>query len=1756
MITLRSHCRFDGIESFLFYLGVIFSPPQFRDILLVFLVFLTGLGFSEVRINELMASNVRSFPDIVDFEDYPDWLELFNDGAEEVDLSGYYLSDDPSEPQKWAIPPGTRIPGNGYLLIMADGYDAEIGDVHPRGYWPWRAFVNERLHTNFSLSSAGETLSLYRSEGAMNETFISLGSTWKYLDDRSPQDDAWKQKDYDDHSWASGAAPLGYGDDPATAIRSRNAANEKQITSYFRQSFSVDDPSHFTELTLKMQVDDAAVVFLNGSELTRYNLPDGPITSETPALRIAAAAEEGIFQDITLSSDALVMGENVITVEVHQGAFGIEDMRFDLRLRGVAPGLPLLLDSLTFPQQLRDVSIGRDPAQASRLLQFAGGTPGGPNLSPSAPIISDLRAESPEVSFAPAAGLYPSSQVITLTSGAGDIYYSTDGSTPNPSSTLYEGPFEVSETTVLRARCFAPGQVPSSIATQTYFIGETFKNLPFVSVSADPETLFGERIGIYLNSHEPNKNVYKGKDAPGHLEFFPNDGSAGFSVNAGIRIGGENNWASHAQKALNFALRGKFGDDLIHYDLFPGSGIPRHSGIALREGGDDWKNAMLRDSLWWYLAGNDELKVDTSARRPVVSFINGEYWGIYNLRDRWNEQWFHEHYGVDDGNYDHLGYGHFTSSATTLGAHHGDISEWNEFLENFIQVEDLTDPENWAYLESQIDLDSYIDFIICESYGGNTSWRHNREFWKERKAGAKWRWFIPDMDRTWQNPENNVFANMLRQSVLLHSLHQVPAFRARLAQRFSAQIGSTLRASRIQDLLDTLGPLLEPELERHVDRWNAAGTTLPRYASEIQKIRSFANARKPVVMEQIRQGLALDPAVSISLGSLEKGSLKIAGVTMTDSALTLFPGLETSIEAIPAPGFTFSHWSGISGPASTTFEAHSGLSIQAHFLPSQATILSGTLNSDTTWSLAGSPYVIQDDLLIPHGVTLRIEKGVLVEMEANQHFRILGTLLINGSEAQPITFRGRNGQTWGGLSFEEPSSPSILNHLRIHDASRGKDPTHYPSAISGLNATIEMNFIHISESRAPLFFRGGSMILRDSFIHIPVTGDGLNVKQGKALTERCTFLGNRSPDTDAIDYDGVIDGIIRDCRIYRFFGFNSDGIDTGEQCQNILIEGNRLFFNSDKGVSVGQGSTVIMRKNLIVGCAQGVGVKDRGSSVIIDQNTFVDCPEGVSVFEKNFGAGGGFASVSNSIFSRCAQPISTDSLSLIDLHYSLSDTLALPGNGNIQTDPQFTDPLRHDFSLRPSSPAINSGDPDHPRDPDGSLIDLGADYRFDPLDYPFEQSNTIVINEILANSAEGEDWIELHNRTNSEIDIGGWFLSDDGSNLMKYRIPEGSTIAPGGYQVFFEDLNFGSNSEDPNALTPFALSRAGETLHLSSAANDTLSGYRFSEDYGASEPGETIGYSFKPSTETYQFVRLQASTMGSKNAPALSGPIVISEIMYHVAGDEDAEYLELFNLSEHAVSLFNSHFNRGWKLDQGIDFEFPATSSIAPGERIIITRDVAAFTAQFNPPLGTQIFSWSEGRLSNSGDRIELERPGLIDDLGQTKFIRIDQVNYGTLAPWPPEADGTGLSLVKINTQTYGDDATNWTALPPSPGRATSGQGFETWANGLQESDDADGDGRSNLLEYALGSDPQSHNASPPLGFNLQREQIALSLELPLDRSDVQVTVQRSSDLRTWTPLELPPIHRGQSRLQMSATFPKKSHQTGEYYRVFVRRIP
>ena len=1673
---------------------------------------------AKVRINEIMASNTRTYAEITDFEDYPDWLELHNPGVTEEPLDGFFLSDNPARPFKWKIPDSATIPPGGYLLIMADGHNADVGETHRRDYWPFDDFDTEKYHSNFSLSSSGESVVLTSTTGSTNEGLITLGSAWKYLDDGSAQTTQWRGRLYDDSTWQSGAAPLGYGDDPITEISYGGDDDNRFITSYFRHSFDVIDPASFDSLVLTLQVDDSAVIYLNGNEIVRRNLSNGELASTTQALVSTAPPEEADFNTYNLTTDFLIPGTNVLAVEVHQISRTSVDMRLDLSLSGASFTGVTTVDSVIYSQQITDVPLARSPSDSSVWVSLDRGTPGEENAGNE---VSDLRSTSGDVNISPEGGPYTASQNITLSAAAGEIRYTLDGTEPESNDLLYDGPFDVTEPTAVRARVFETGKVPGQILTQTFLIGEEFNGLPILSITAEPETLFGDEIGIYLNKHEPNEGVgpaiYKGKDAPGHLEFFPHDGSDGFAVNGGLRMGGENNWSTHLQRAFNFATRGKYGDDELKYELFPGSKIPIFTALTIREGGDDYANARLTDPIFDEIA-KGRMQVETNKLRAATVFINGEYWGHYNIRDRWDDNWFFQHYGVNSGEYDHVRF-EGTSRGTPPRIENGSNQEWNELFA-FIRGNDLDDPAVWAFVKSRIDLESFMDFVIAESWGNNSSWTGNREAWKAHAPGSKWRWFIPDMDRTFRNANSNTLGGMLDSDQILRYLKDNSEFRGMLAQRFAAHVTSTLAPDRVNGIIDQLGAAAAPEIQRTSERWEGA-PSLETYEEELQFMRDYVDDRADNMLDQVEDELNLDNRVLLTLATTGEGSFLIQGVEITSGIVSIFPNITTPIVALPAPGHRFDGWVGIDGGDSSSFNLTADDSITANFVPSDSPALTGQLTQDTTLSSL-TPYAIGEDLIIPSGITLTINPGVTLEMAPGRDIRVLGTLLINGTETEKVTIRSRHGKSWGGISFEQPSTISTLSHLVIRDATHGNDPTIYPSAISGLNADLDLEFLDIGESRGPLFFRGGSMSLRDSMISIPLTGDGLNVKQGAAETLRCTFTGNNSPDTDAIDYDGVIDGVIRDCRIYRFLGFNSDGIDTGEQCVNVLIEGNSIFYNSDKGISVGQGSSVILRKNLIVGCAQGVGVKDSNSTILIDQNTFVDCAEGVAVFEKNFGSGGGAANVTNSIFSQCANPVTVDGLSSLTVSYSMSDTLALLGVMNQENSPLFVDAAGLSFELTSSSPAINSGDPAHESDSDGTRADIGARYQYSLDDYPFSNTNTVVINEILSNSGDASDWIELYNRTDTEIAIGGWFLSDDASNLLKYRIPVGTTIPANGYLIFYEDTNFGTGSLDPNRLTGFALSDTGETVYLSSATNDQLDGYLFDEDYGPTFEGDSIGYYFKPSTGTYNFVTQSGPTQGSLNLGPKIGPVVISEIMYNPAYDGDSEYLELLNVSDAPVNLFDSFRNRAWRLSNGVELEFPAAApvTLSPGQRLILTRNLGAFESSFSPREGTLVLEWLTGKLSNGGETVQLERPGPLDDQGNISYVRVDRVKYDNGLPWDFGADGSGLALTKIIENEYGNDFANWIATTPNPGNFAPGDRYAIWAanTGVVDPDaDPDGDGFSNLFEYAFDTDPKSLTTINPISTSLSGGIVTIAYGQSILKPDINVNIESSLDLNQWS---------------------------------------
>ena len=170
---------------------------------------------------------------------------------------------------------------------------------------------------------------------AADTTLVPTGASWKYLDNGSDQGTAWRASSFDDSSWPAGLAQLGYGDgDEATTLGFGPDANNKFITSYFRRAFNVTNASLFTTVTLRLLRDDGAVVYLNGVEVWRTNMPTGTIGHLTTASVAIAGADETTFVQTTINPSLLVNGTNVLAVELHQSGGTSSDISFDLQLIG------------------------------------------------------------------------------------------------------------------------------------------------------------------------------------------------------------------------------------------------------------------------------------------------------------------------------------------------------------------------------------------------------------------------------------------------------------------------------------------------------------------------------------------------------------------------------------------------------------------------------------------------------------------------------------------------------------------------------------------------------------------------------------------------------------------------------------------------------------------------------------------------------------------------------------------------------------------------------------------------------------------------------------------------------------------------------------------------------------------------------------------------------------------------------------------------------------------------------------------------------------------------------------------------------------------------------------------------------------------------------------------------------------------------------------------------------------------------------
>ncbi len=332
-----------------------------------------------------------------------------------------------------------------------------------------------------------------------------------------------------------------------------------------------------------------------------------------------------------------------------------------------------------------------------------------------------------------------------------------------------------------------------------------------------------------------------------------------------------------------------------------------------------------------------------------------------------------------------------------------------------------------------------------------------------------------------------------------------------------------------------------------------------------------------------------------------------------------------------------------------------------------------------------------------------------------------------------------------------------------------------------------------------------------------------------------------------------------------------------------------------------------------------------------------------------------------------------------------------------------------------------------------SSVSGGSPGAGDPdAQYPL---GAVVVNEVLAHSDDPvrEDWIELHNTTAADIDVGGWFLSDDPAQPLKYTIAEGTILPAGGFLTFTEADNFGPDTGDPGSAEAFALSEHGDEVVLTSADVTGLpSTYKTFAQFGATANGVTVGRHVS-SNGGVDFTALSTETYAAANSAPLVGPVVLDEVMYHPA-DGELEYVILRNVGDADMPLYDpANPANTWRLSEGLLFDFPEGVVLPGGGSLLVVGvDPAVYRAQYAVPDAVAVFGPWEGALSNAGEELTLARPGTpeTDPVPFVPYIDADAVRYGDDAPWPAEPDGSGPALGRAALTGYGSDPATWSAIP------------------------------------------------------------------------------------------------------------------------------
>lgn len=512
-----------------------------------------------------------------------------------------------------------------------------------------------------------------------------------------------------------------------------------------------------------------------------------------------------------------------------------------------------LVEKLEVPPQYGTISWGLASDGVS-YGYFEEATRGKKN--PSA--VQQGRAEQP--SFLTPGGFYTGNVLVMVAAPEGaTICYTTDGSTPTEKSKVFPADgLRLAKTTPVRLKAFANGLVSSQTVSATYWVDDA-PLTPIVSLVTDDAYLFGKKNGALVRGTGSIPNYDKELEYPVNIEYYTAEGE-GLINQMGTFTCSGHSARVNAQKSIALYARNEYGSNEFAFNPFPTRDYTGYHSLLLRGANSDTHATRLRDIVASSLAeGQGILYQD---HQVIQVYINGEYWGHYNLREKINKYFVAAYEGVTDKEQiDAIDI--LARTGTDRFTQNGNNADWLE-LADFCKTHELNDPDNLAWVEQRLDIDSMFTHAAFEIILGNVDFTNVRVY---RVPGGKWRYLLFDVEACWRNDDPTPIEYYIKpvngkvqgfRHEPLNALLAVPEMKAKFLTRVADILTECFQWPHVEEQFDEVIEQLEPILPRHIARWN--NMKLSNWQKNIRATKYYARVRPKLVPGMLKKAMKLTQA--------------------------------------------------------------------------------------------------------------------------------------------------------------------------------------------------------------------------------------------------------------------------------------------------------------------------------------------------------------------------------------------------------------------------------------------------------------------------------------------------------------------------------------------------------------------------------------------------------------------------------------------------------------------------------------------------------------------------------------------------------------------------------------------------------------------------------------------------------------------------------------------------------------------------------